>query len=127
MRLLVLLALPAVTAVLFACDPAATWFFPSCPLRSLTGWLCPACGTLRALHALLHGHLGQAFHDNAFVLTAGLAAAGRPAWERLHGSATAVRSVGFRSGRLPGWLLLAAAVFALARNIPVEPFRWLAP
>jgi hypothetical protein len=45
----------AAAALLFAFDPAVTWWFPSCPFRALTGWLCPLCGSLRALHALLHG------------------------------------------------------------------------
>ena len=45
----------AALAVIAACDPATTWWFPSCPFRALTGWLCPFCGSLRALHALLRG------------------------------------------------------------------------
>jgi hypothetical protein len=45
----------AAAVLLFAFDPAVTWWFPSCPLRALTGWLCPLCGSLRAVHALLHG------------------------------------------------------------------------
>lgn len=45
----------AATALLYQFDPTSTWWFPSCPLYALTGWLCPFCGSLRALHALLHG------------------------------------------------------------------------
>ena len=45
----------AAAVLLFAFDPAATWWFPSCPIYALTGWLCPFCGSLRAVHALLHG------------------------------------------------------------------------
>jgi hypothetical protein len=45
----------AAAALLFAFDPATTWWFPSCPFNALTGWLCPFCGSLRALHALLRG------------------------------------------------------------------------
>ena len=41
--------------LLLAFDPAVTWWFPSCPLYALTGWLCPLCGSLRAIHALLLG------------------------------------------------------------------------
>src|SRR5437868_5536223 len=48
------LALVAAT-VLFEFDPAITWWFPSCPLYAITGWRCPFCGSLRALHALLVG------------------------------------------------------------------------
>ena len=41
--------------LLVAFDPATNWWFPSCPFHALTGWLCPLCGSLRALHALLAG------------------------------------------------------------------------
>ena len=40
---------------LAAFDPATTWWCPSCPFYALTGLLCPLCGSLRALHALLTG------------------------------------------------------------------------
>jgi hypothetical protein len=45
----------AAAVLLFVFDPAGTWWFPPCPLRALTGWLCPFCGSLRAFHALLRG------------------------------------------------------------------------
>src|SRR5258708_25879013 len=51
----VALALAAPLALLAVFDPASTWWLPSCPFHALTGWLCPLCGSLRAVHALLHG------------------------------------------------------------------------
>jgi hypothetical protein len=36
-------------------DPATTAWFPSCPFYAITGWQCPLCGSLRAVHAVLHG------------------------------------------------------------------------
>jgi hypothetical protein len=33
---------------------------PACPLRSLTGVPCPACGTTRLADALAHGRVGDA-------------------------------------------------------------------
>jgi hypothetical protein len=51
---IVLLALAALVP-LAAFDPATTWWFPPCPFHALTGWLCPLCGSLRAMHALLTG------------------------------------------------------------------------
>ena len=45
----------AAAALVAAFDPATTGWFPSCPLHALTGWLCPFCGSLRAVHALLRG------------------------------------------------------------------------
>ena len=48
-----LLAVGAAAVLLVAFDPATTWWFPSCPFHAFTGWLCPLCGSLRAVHALL--------------------------------------------------------------------------
>jgi len=62
-------ALVAVAAsVLRAFNPATTWFYPPCPFRALTGYLCPGCGTLRALHELLNGHLAAAFRLNPLMM-----------------------------------------------------------
>jgi Protein of unknown function (DUF2752) len=44
--------------------------FPKCPFYSLTGWLCPGCGSQRAIHQVLHGHFASAFHLNALFLPA---------------------------------------------------------
>ena len=55
-------------ALLFAFDPATTWWFPSCPFRELTGWLCPLCGSLRALHALLQGAPQVALAHNPLAI-----------------------------------------------------------
>ncbi|MBS4729616.1 DUF2752 domain-containing protein [Mycobacterium sp. SM1] len=42
--------------------------YPQCPFRLLTGWNCPACGGLRMVHDLLHGHVAAAVTDNVFLL-----------------------------------------------------------
>src|SRR6202046_5995717 len=62
------LALVAGAITLRMFDPATTVFFPPCPLRYLTGWYCPGCGSLRALHQLLHGNLGQAWALNPLTV-----------------------------------------------------------
>jgi hypothetical protein len=64
----------AAAALLFAFDPATTWWFPSCPIHALTGWLCPFCGSLRAVHALLRGAPLVALELNPLT-TVGLVAA----------------------------------------------------
>ncbi len=51
-------------------DPMQTAWMPRCPFRLLTGWSCPACGNQRAMHALLHGHLVEAWHFNRFLILA---------------------------------------------------------
>ncbi|WP_222598234.1 DUF2752 domain-containing protein [Lentzea tibetensis] len=45
---------------------------PRCPFNWLTGWDCPACGSTRMVHALLHGDFAAAWDFNAVMLVAGL-------------------------------------------------------
>jgi hypothetical protein len=71
-RLFAAAAAAFIIGLLYAYDPATTAWFPSCPFRALTGLLCPLCGSLRAAHALLHGHLVEAFLLNPFTLAGGL-------------------------------------------------------
>ena len=105
----------AAAGVLFVFDPAVTVWFPSCPLNTLTGWLCPFCGSLRAVHALLHGHIEAALRFNPLT-TAGVTAgfvslsydAVRP------GRTTFVRLLSHCTST-PG--LALAAVFGVLRNI----------
>ena len=42
--------------------------FPACMFRALTGLACPGCGSTRALHQLLHGHVANAFVLNPLLL-----------------------------------------------------------
>lgn len=49
-------------------DPAHSVWAPKCVFRLLTGYDCPACGSQRALHALLHGRLAAAFAANPFLV-----------------------------------------------------------
>jgi hypothetical protein len=106
----------AAAALLFAFDPAVTWWFPSCPFYALTGWLCPFCGTLRAAHALLHGHVAAALTLNPMV-TAALAVGSTVfAYDRARPGASAV------GPRLWSWCFspagaAAAAAFGILRNL----------
>jgi hypothetical protein len=67
-----ILGLSALGAIvlLYFFDPATTDFYPACPLHSLTGLDCPACGGLRAAHLLLHGQVRAAFRLNPFLFFA---------------------------------------------------------
>ncbi|HET8970459.1 MAG TPA: DUF2752 domain-containing protein, partial [Candidatus Nanopelagicales bacterium] len=57
----------AATAYFAVVDPNQPGHFPACPLRATTGLDCPACGGLRAVHALCHGELGTALDQNLLV------------------------------------------------------------
>lgn len=50
-------------------DPSADGsLFPRCTFKTLTGLDCPGCGSQRAIHALLHGHVVEALRLNALFV-----------------------------------------------------------
>ena len=51
-------------------EPGQNGFFPKCPFRVLTGLTCPGCGSTRALHQILHGHIVAAFTLNPLFVIA---------------------------------------------------------
>lgn len=58
---------------------------PRCVFKAVTGWDCPGCGTQRAVHALLHGRVAEAWHYNAMLFVAvplciGISAGRGPIW-----------------------------------------------
>jgi len=57
-------------AYLFLFEPGKTGFFPVCLFRLCTGFTCPGCGSTRAMHQLLHGHVLAAFMLNPLFLLA---------------------------------------------------------
>jgi len=125
--LLLLALLVGVVLVLGAWYPESSRFLPRCLLHETTGLHCSGCGGQRAMHALLQGNVLAALGHNAllvlalpFVLYTGLrgTGAGWFGWNlpRLRVGATWI------------WGLLAVILlFTLARNLPGEPFRYLAP
>ena len=108
-------------------DPATSGIFPPCPIRYLTGLYCPGCGSLRAMHALLHGELAQAWAMNPLMIvmlpfvTYGLVSA----------ALLELRGNGLPEIMLPAkWIrafCVLVVLYAVARNLPLYPFDLLAP
>ena len=123
-----LLAASAVAVVMLrAFDPATSAVFPPCPVRYLTGWYCPGCGSLRALHHLLHGHFQAAWAMNPLsVVLLPFLAYGLASF-----ALSQIRGRGLPQPFLrPTWiraLCVAIILFGIARNLPLHPFQLLAP
>ena len=108
-------------------NPAVSGIFPPCPVHYLTGLYCPGCGSLRALHALLHGNLHEAWAMNPLTivvlpfLTYGVASQ----------FLLQVRGKGLPEVTLPAnWIRalgVAIVLFGVVRNLPLHPFNLLAP
>lgn len=108
-------------------DPASSGVFPPCPLHYLTGWYCPGCGSLRAMHALLHGNLHQAWAMNPLTIVLLPFIAYGLASELI----AALRGQGLPQPMLPAaYIRVLCAVivlFGIVRNLPLHPFNLLAP
>jgi hypothetical protein len=109
-----------------AVDPSEPGRYPLCPTRALLGIDCPACGTLRGLHAIFRGRLTDALSHN--VLLAVAVPLGMALWFGLVRSAVAGRPLPALSP--PRWLVAIVATVAVtymvARNLPVAGLDWLA-
>lgn len=112
---------------LFFLNPAHSNWYPPCIFHKLTGLYCPGCGTLRALHQLLHGHFLAALDYNSLMVlllpfllysffSYGMLIIRGRALSRIFIPALWIRI-----------LLVAIIVFWILRNIPIYPFTWLAP
>jgi len=60
----------AATAYVAAIDPNQPGHYPLCPFRYLTGYACPGCGSLRAVHDLATGQPVAALHRNPLTVAA---------------------------------------------------------
>ena len=113
---------------LYTFDPRIPGIYPICPFLGLTGYHCPGCGTLRALHRLLYGDALDALGYNAFTV---LALPFIAYWF----AATMLKVSGLKR-TLPMffiphqwiWAMLAGIIsFWILRNIPAFPWAVLAP
>ena len=113
----------AAALFLFVVEPTRSGLYPPCFFHTLTGLYCPGCGSARALHQLLHGHVASAFALNpaatlfvpvlgyAYMASAARVLRGRPR-----------RAVLVSQGWI--WMALVSVVaYWVARNIPIYPFH----
>lgn len=66
--ILIVILLAGIAVVYKYLDPAVVPIFPRCPFRLLTGYLCPGCGSQRAIHHLLNLDLLGAWRMNPLLV-----------------------------------------------------------
>ncbi len=127
LRLLAVLGVGVAIFFLYIFNPATSILRVPCPFHALTGLYCPGCGSLRAIHQVLHGHLTIAFWLSPLMVLS-LPFLGYRFLSYL--------MVGIRGWSLPNIFLPASCIWIYLgvvllfwglRNIPVYPFSLLAP
>lgn len=111
----------------FNVNPSGQSFFPKCPFHSITGYHCPGCGSQRALHDFLHGNIIEGFKHNFLI--------GMAVLVFLYKGFVLIRSYFYpqKSNNLlyhpkTAWAILILVLsFWVLRNLPFEPFSFLAP
>lgn len=114
--------------VYYLFNPSQASFYLPCPLYYATDLYCAGCGSQRALHHLMHFEIGKAFGYNPFlVLSIPLLiyAVGVQyinfVWD------TKFRVKLFYSNTFIIIYFGLAILYSVLRNIPLEPFSFLAP
>jgi len=120
-------AITAGSIILYHFNPATTNVFPSSPFRELTGLFCPGCGSLRGLHQLLHGNLVNALDLNPLmVLSLPFMFYSYVSYTMEVMSGRQLHTL-FIHPKFIRYLLYSIIAYWFLRNIPIEPFSWLAP
>ncbi len=113
--------------VVYFLKPGQSFIYPPCPVYFLTGLYCPGCGTLRGIHALLHGQFLHALDLNPLMVISipflGYAIISQALFY--------IRGKGLPQViKHPIWIwaiFVLIIVYTILRNIPFYPFNILAP
>lgn len=113
--------------LLYVFNPSESGLFPPCPFHALTGWYCPGCGSLRALHQLLHGEISAAMRLNPLmVLSLPFVAYGLAAEVFKTCLGIKLPVVHLRAYWI--WVIFVLIIlYWILRNIPLWPFTVLSP
>src|SRR5688572_23989838 len=113
--------------VLFVFDPSHHGFYPKCLFHSLTGLHCPGCGSTRALHEAVHGHIGAAFALNPLIVVLlPFLLCGWVVQKLCQKNLQPADRLFSKPG--VAWAIAGVVIaFGILRNLPIEPFTRLAP
>jgi hypothetical protein len=113
--------------MIYLINPVTSRLIPPCPFLWATNCYCPGCGAARAFHALVRGDLGTAFSYNPLLILA-LPALGYVYFSFLSGTFVG-RKMPMPTGlRAWTWVIpVVIVIYWIARNLPWEPFPYLAP
>ena len=123
---LVIMLLGALSLYFFN-DPLNTDLFPKCPFYSITGFYCPGCGSQRAIHAILHGHIFEGLQHNFLIVLLFLVLCYDFILKLIFILKKKSLNNVLHSPRTTNSILIVILLFWIFRNITIYPFTYLAP
>jgi len=119
-----IIAAGAILLLYFFVEPK-NGILPKCFFHELTGLYCPGCGVQRSFHALLNGHILTAIDYNLlFILFLPLIIYFILAFAL--GKKHPYSSFIYKS-TFSFTVVIVVVSFWVLRNLPYNPFSWLAP
>jgi hypothetical protein len=126
--LLITATVPVLALLYFFADARYSNFFPRCPIYSLTGLLCPGCGSQRAISSLLHGDVMQAINYNVLLVMSLplLIYSAFVSLSNMFRTKPIIQKI-FYSTAFVKIVFVVVVLFGVFRNIPMYLFTMLAP
>ena len=115
----------AAACLFYTFNPADSSLFAPCPFHALTGLYCPGCGSLRAIHQLLHMHFLSAFKLNPLLVFSIPLMGYLLLYPPLFRSKKRLLSVADMPAFLIWIYLGIVLLFWIIRNMPLHPFSLL--
>ena len=111
----------------FNYNPSVLSVFPKCPFYSITGFYCPGCGSQRAVHQFLHGHILEGLKHNFLILILVTVLIYDGMLFLLNHFTKKTFNNLLHQSRITKLILILILLFWFFRNINFYPFTILAP
>lgn len=108
-------------------NPSLEGYFPKCPFYSFTGLYCPGCGSQRAMHQLLHLNIIETLNYNALYVIGLFSILYNIVIKGMNNYFNKKYYNYLYHPKTPIIIGIIVLIFWVLRNIPSQPFCYLAP
>ena len=123
----IVIVLFGVLSLYFFINPSEYNFFPKCPLYSYTGIYCAGCGSQRAIHQIVNGHIVTGIRHNYLLVLVIAVLAYKTVLFLLNKIYNKTYFDIFHKPIVTKIILILVLLFWALRNINHFPFTELAP
>ncbi|WP_405336212.1 DUF2752 domain-containing protein [Psychroserpens sp.] len=123
----IVITLLGVLSLYFFWNPSEHNIFPKCPFYSLTGIYCAGCGSQRAIHQIMNGHIITGIRHNYLLIVVFIVLSYKALIFILNKIYNKAFFDVFHKPFATKIILVLVLLFWILRNIEMHPFSELAP